>query len=53
MLLLTHGPWMAGVKLWLKDGEWEPVTGATEYGVALNQFNRAAFEPVTTSGLKI
>jgi hypothetical protein len=37
-----------------KDGDaWKPVEGVTEYGVAKDRYNRAAFTPVTTSALRL
>jgi DUF1680 family protein len=41
--------------LYLDGAEWKPVklAGGAEYGVALDQFNKVAFEPVTTRGLKL
>jgi len=35
------------------DGAWHPVTGAAEFGVAPDAFNRVAFDPVTTDQLRI
>jgi DUF1680 family protein len=41
--------------LWRDGDEWKPVklTGDSSYGVALDQFNKLAFEPVTTRELRI
>ena len=37
-----------------KDGEdWKPVEAAPAYGVELDRFNRVAFQPVTTSALRL
>jgi DUF1680 family protein len=37
-----------------RDGpEWKPVAALTDFGVQRNQFNRATFTPVTTSGLRL
>jgi DUF1680 family protein len=33
--------------------EWKPVAAAGPYGVDLDRFNRVAFEPVTTTGLRL
>lgn len=44
----------ASWRLLYRDGdEWRPVPGATEFGTALDAFNRVAFEPVLTDGLRI
>ena len=41
-------------RLLYKDGnEWKPVTASEPYPVARDQFNKASFSPVTTSGLRI
>ena len=41
-------------RLLYKDGtDWKPVTGASEYGVKIDQFNRITFTPVTTTALRI
>jgi hypothetical protein len=34
-------------------GEWRPVEGASEYGVAKDRYNRVTFAPVEASGLRI
>lgn len=34
------------------DGEWVDVTNPEGFGAALNQFNPARFDPVTTTGLR-
>src|ERR1022692_2239534 len=39
--------------LYLQDGDWKEVRGASVYGVALNQYNQVAFDPVTTSALRL
>jgi hypothetical protein len=37
-----------------KEGnDWKPVTTTEPYGVARDQYNRVAFQPVTTSALRI
>jgi hypothetical protein len=37
-----------------KDGEeWKPVANAGPYGVEKDRYNTVAFEPVTTSGLRL
>lgn len=37
-----------------KDGNrWKPVTGASAYGIQLDQFNRVTFDPVDTTALRI
>ena len=37
-----------------RDGDqWKPVTGASAYGVAKDRYNKVAFTPVTTSGLRL
>lgn len=38
---------------YLKDNEWHDVANASEYGTTLDQYNRATFDPVTTTGLRI
>jgi hypothetical protein len=39
--------------LW-KDGEaWRPVTAKDDYGTEKNGYNRVAFEPVITTGIRI
>ena len=41
-------------KIMYKDGgEWKPVSGASSYGVAKDQFNKVQFVPVTTSALRL
>ena len=37
----------------LKGDAWEPVTGAGQYGVATDQYNKLTFDPVETKGLRI
>ena len=39
--------------LYLQDGAWKEVSGASVYGAALNQYNQVAFDPVTTSALRL
>jgi len=39
--------------LYRKDGKWEPVAGASAYGVERDKFNRVTFTPVETDGLRI
>jgi DUF1680 family protein len=34
-------------------GEWAPVSGASGYGVDIDQFNRVTFDPIETTGLRI
>jgi hypothetical protein len=37
-----------------KDGDqWKPVKATSEYGTKKDQYNRATFEPVKTSALRI
>ena len=37
-----------------KNGDaWKPVDGASEFGAKLNAYNRVAFKPVETTGLRI
>jgi hypothetical protein len=44
----------ASWKLYYRDGDaWREVTGASSYGVALDQFNRVTFDAVETSILKL
>lgn len=38
---------------YLDDGEWRQVGGSPKYGVTLDQFNRALFDEVTTTGLRL
>jgi DUF1680 family protein len=41
-------------KLLYQDGDaWKPVEGASDYGTALDKYNRAAFVPVETTALRI
>jgi hypothetical protein len=41
-------------RLLYKDGNaWKPVAGQNSYGVELDKYNRAAFNPVETTGLRI
>ncbi|MBM3500337.1 MAG: transcriptional initiation protein Tat [Armatimonadetes bacterium] len=41
-------------RLLYRDGEeWKPVTGAGDFGVARDAFNRVTFEPVTTTEVEI
>jgi hypothetical protein len=41
-------------QLQYKDGnDWKPVSGASAYGVAADQYNKVTFTPVTTSGLRV
>lgn len=41
-------------QLFYRDGEqWKPVSGATEYGVKMDQYNHVEFNPVTTTALRI
>ena len=34
-------------------GKWQPVAGASPYGVELNKPNRVTFDPVKTTALRI
>jgi hypothetical protein len=44
----------ASWKLFYKSGDaWKPVTNPSGYGVAANQYNEVAFDPVRTTELKI
>jgi hypothetical protein len=44
----------ASWRLVYKEGnDWKPVTATEPYGVARDQYNRVAFQPVTTSALRI
>jgi DUF1680 family protein len=44
----------ASWRLLYKDGEsWKPVENAGGYGVATDRFNKLAFKPVTTTGLRL
>lgn len=36
-----------------REGRWVPIEGATEFGVAKDQFNRVTFPAVVTDGLRI
>lgn len=41
-------------KLLYRDGDtWKPVSGASAYGTARDQFNRVAFPPVETKALRL
>jgi DUF1680 family protein len=41
-------------QLLYKDGEqWKPVSGTTEYGVKMDQYNHVGFAPVTSTSLRI
>jgi hypothetical protein len=43
-----------GWKLLYKDGDqWKPVSHASAYGVAPDQFNKVTFDPITATGLRI
>ena len=35
------------------DGQWQPVPGASGFGVAMDAYNRVTFEPVTTKALRL
>lgn len=37
----------------MQNNDWREVTGASEYGTVLDQYNRTSFDPVTTTGLRI
>jgi hypothetical protein len=39
--------------LYSENGEWKPVSGASEYGCAAGRNNHTMFTPVTTDGLRI
>ena len=39
--------------LYFDVDEWKPVKGASAYGVERNQFNRVAFEAVSTLALRL
>ena len=39
--------------LYRAGGEWKPVEGAGDFGVAKDAFNKVAFTPVETDGLRI
>ena len=39
--------------LWKEGDEWRPVSGATDYGVEPDEFNKVAFDPVTTEALRL
>lgn len=39
--------------LYWTDGTWKPVSNASGYGVAVNQYNPVTFDPVTTEALRI
>lgn len=39
--------------LYKKGGRWLPVSGASEYGVQKDTFNRVTFNPVRTTGLRL
>lgn len=44
----------ASWRLLYKDGtEWKPVVALGPYGVEKDRYNRVAFQPVTTSGLRV
>jgi uncharacterized protein len=36
-----------------KGNDWREVTGASDYGTALDQYNRTSFDPVTTTGMRV
>lgn len=38
---------------YLEDGKWKPVSGASAFGVAKDQFNQVTFTPVTTTALRL
>ncbi len=41
-------------RLLYKDGNlWKPVTGASEFGVKMDCYNKVTFDPVTTTALRI
>ncbi len=39
--------------LYLSGDAWKPVHGASAYGVAMDHFNRVAFDPVETKALRL
>ena len=39
--------------LYRDAGQWKPVRGASEYGVAKDKYNRVTFESVSTDGLRL
>jgi hypothetical protein len=39
--------------LYQSGDAWKPVTGASNYGVEMDRFNRVAFDPVETKALRI
>jgi hypothetical protein len=39
--------------LWRPGRNWKPVEGVSEYGTKPDAFNRVAFTPVETLGLRI
>jgi len=44
----------AGWRVLYKDGgQWKPVESPGPYGIERDQFNRVAFKPVTTTGLRL
>ena len=44
----------ASWKLFYKDGgAWKPVETAEAFGVEKNKWNKVAFKPVTTAGLRL
>jgi len=41
-------------RLLYKHGDaWKPVAGASDFGTAIDQYNRVTFDPVETAGLRI
>ncbi len=51
----TGGCWVPeSWRLLYKKGDaWKPVTGVSSFGTEMDKFNRAAFDPVETDGLRI
>ena len=39
--------------LYKEGGQWKPVRGASEFGVAKDKYNRVSFEPVTTDAMRL
>jgi hypothetical protein len=37
-----------------RDGnQWKPVSGVSDYGTRMDEYNHVRFDPVTTSGLRM
>jgi hypothetical protein len=39
--------------LWKDGDQWNPVEATSPYGVEKDKFNRATFEPVTTTAIRL